>query len=32
VLVGGVFVVRDGALQRSGLPGKAVRAPVVSVQ
>lgn len=32
VLVGGVFVVRDGALQRGVLPGKAVRAPVVSVQ
>jgi N-acyl-D-aspartate/D-glutamate deacylase len=32
VLVGGVFVVRDGALKRGVLPGKAVRAPVVSVQ
>ncbi|MFM8469151.1 MAG: amidohydrolase family protein [Limisphaerales bacterium] len=28
VLVGGVFVVRDGAMQRSVLPGKAVRAPL----
>ena len=28
VLVGGVFVVRDGVLQREVLPGKAVRAPV----
>lgn len=28
VLVGGVFVVRDGALQGGVLPGKAVRAPL----
>ncbi len=28
VLVGGVFVVRDGALQRGVVPGKPVRAPV----
>lgn len=28
VLVGGIFVVREGALQREGTPGKPVRAPV----
>ncbi len=32
VLVGGVFVVRDGALQPGVLPGKAVRAPVSAVK
>lgn len=30
VLVSGVFVVRDGALKRGVLPGKAVRAPLVN--
>ncbi len=32
VLVSGVFVVRDGALKRGVLPGKAVRAPLVNGQ
>jgi N-acyl-D-aspartate/D-glutamate deacylase len=32
VLVGGLFVVRDGVLQRDALPGKAVLASVVSVR
>lgn len=32
VLVSGVFVVRDGALKRGMLPGKAVRAPLVNGQ
>ena len=29
VLVGGVFVVRDGELQRGMRPGRAVRAPII---